>query len=197
MRSPTASTPRATGDRGVRYARRPRLTLCSHDFQRTSRKLSVNAVALCALCPPLYCPGATRPRQACSQSSYLTFSGCQLLSQGRPGVRLARHQRRRQVLRRQHGISCGGNHCDDNDAQPDASAAATSTANTTMHNPDAFHTAGVTATCSTLARLSTRMQAKRSCSRLSPSLPSLSLPATYKFVPHLPTKRIALPGAGV
>ena len=72
-----------------------------HDCHRTSRKLSVHAVALCAVCPPLYCPGATRPRQACSQSSYLTLSGCQLLSQGGPGVRLARHRRRRQALRRQ------------------------------------------------------------------------------------------------
>ena len=69
MRSPTASIPRATGGRGVRYARRLRRTLCSHDGQRASRKLSVHAVALCASCPPLYCPGATRPRQACSQSS--------------------------------------------------------------------------------------------------------------------------------
>ena len=123
MRSPTASTPRATRGRGVRYARRPRLTLCSHDCQRTSRKLSVHAVALCALCPPLYCPGATRPRQACSQSSYLTLSGCQLLSQGGPGVRLARHLRRRQALRRQRCTArrIGGcdKPCDDNDAQPD------------------------------------------------------------------------------
>ena len=55
-------------------------TLCSHDRQRTSRKLSVHAVALCALCPLLYCPGGTRPRQARSQSSYLALSGCQLLS---------------------------------------------------------------------------------------------------------------------
>ena len=98
MRSPTASTPRATGGRGVRYARGPRRMLCSHDFQRASRKLSVHAVALCVLCSPLYCPGATRPRQACSRSSYLTLSGCQLLSQGGPGVRLARHRRRRQAL---------------------------------------------------------------------------------------------------
>ena len=114
MCSPAASTPRATGGRGVRYA------------------------------------GASRPRQAFSQSSYLTLSGCQLLSQGGPGVRLARHRPRRQALRRQHGISGGGKHCDDNDAQPGASAAATSTACTTMHNPTAFHTDGVTATCSTL-----------------------------------------------
>jgi hypothetical protein len=67
----------------VRYARRPRRTLYLHDCQRASRKLSVHAVALCALCTPLYCPGATRPRQACSQSSYLKLSGCQLLSVGR------------------------------------------------------------------------------------------------------------------
>jgi hypothetical protein len=161
----------------------------------------VHAVALCASCFPLYCPGASRPRQACSrltsrfrvasycrrvdlecdkhgigggskhcddsrlvqrprqacsrltsrfrvvnycrrvdldcdkhgigggskhcddsrlvrimfptimsrrfapaasvQSSYLTLSGCQLLSQGRPRVRQARHRRRQQTLRRQ------------------------------------------------------------------------------------------------
>ena len=79
-----------------------------------------------------------------------------------------------------HGISGGDKHFDDNDAQPDASAAATGTANTTMHNPTVFYTAGVTATCSTLARLSTRTtQSKRSCSRLSPPVPSLSLFATY------------------
>jgi|AntAceMinimDraft_5_1070358.scaffolds.fasta_scaffold46479_1 hypothetical protein len=56
----------------------------------------------CASCTPLYCPGALRPRQACSQSSYLTLSGCQLLSLGGHGpcVRLARHRRRRQALRR-------------------------------------------------------------------------------------------------
>jgi hypothetical protein len=60
-------------------------------------------------------------------------------------VRQARHQRRRQALRRQHGISGVGSHFDDNDAQPDASTAATSTSNTTIHNPTAFHTAGVTA----------------------------------------------------
>jgi hypothetical protein len=55
-----------------------------------------------------------------------------------------------------HGISGGRKHYDDNDAQPDASAAATSTANTTMHSPAAFHTVGVAATCATLARQSMR-----------------------------------------
>jgi hypothetical protein len=49
------------------YARRPRRTLRSHDGQRASRELSVHAVALCASYPPLYCPGATRPRQARSR----------------------------------------------------------------------------------------------------------------------------------
>ena len=44
----------------------------------------------------------------------------------------------------------GGKHCDDNDAQPDASAAETSTATTTMHSPTAFHTAGVAATYATV-----------------------------------------------
>ena len=128
MRSPTASTPRTTRGRGVCYARRPRLTLCSHDCQRTFRKLSVQAVAMCALCPPLYCPGATRPRQACSQSSYLTLSGCQLLSQGGPGVRLARHRRRQQALRRQRCTARRIGGCDKNFDT------------TTMHSPTAFHT---------------------------------------------------------
>jgi hypothetical protein len=64
MCSPAASTPRATGGRGVRYARRPRFTLCSQDCQRASRKLSVHAVALCASCPPTilsrrYAPAAS------------------------------------------------------------------------------------------------------------------------------------------
>jgi hypothetical protein len=45
-----------------------------------------------------------------------------------------------------HGIGGGSKHCDDNDAQPDALVAATSTANTTMHSPTAFHTASVAAT---------------------------------------------------
>jgi|AntAceMinimDraft_5_1070358.scaffolds.fasta_scaffold133073_1 hypothetical protein len=67
MRSPEASAPRATGGRGVRDARRPRRTLCSHDRQRASRKLSVHAVALCASWSSLHCPGATRPRQARSR----------------------------------------------------------------------------------------------------------------------------------
>ena len=78
------------------YAWRPRFTRRLHDCQRASRKLSLHAVVLCASYSPLHCPGATRPRQACSQSSYLTLLGCQLLSQGGPGVRLARHRRQRQ-----------------------------------------------------------------------------------------------------
>jgi hypothetical protein len=56
------------------------------------------------------------------QSSYLTLSGCQLLSQGGPGVRLARHQRRRQPLQRQRctarRIGDCDKHCEYNDAQP-------------------------------------------------------------------------------
>jgi hypothetical protein len=142
------------------YARRPRRTRRSHHCQRASRKLSVHAVVLFASCTPLYCPGATRPRQVCSQSSYLTLSGCQLLLQGGPGVRLARHRRRRQELRRQRctarRIGGGDKNCDDNNAQPGASAAATSTATTTMHSTTALHTAGVAATCATLVRSSTR-----------------------------------------
>jgi hypothetical protein len=49
------------------YARRPRRTRRSHDYQRASLKLSVHAVALCESCPQLHCPGATRPRQASSR----------------------------------------------------------------------------------------------------------------------------------
>jgi len=55
----------------------PRRALRWHDHQRAprkisvhavaSRKLSVHAVVLCASCSPLYCPGASRPRQACSR----------------------------------------------------------------------------------------------------------------------------------
>jgi hypothetical protein len=82
--------------------------------------VSVPSIILSRRCAPA----------ASVQSSYVMLSGCQLLSQG-PGVRLARHQRRRQVLRRQHGISGGGKHCDDSTA----SAAAESTATTTMHSP--------------------------------------------------------------
>jgi len=55
-----------------------------------------------------------------------------------------------------HGFSGGGKHCDDTDAQPDASAAETSTATTTIHSPTAFHTASMAATCATFTRLLTR-----------------------------------------
>ena len=84
--------------------RRPRRTLLAEAaaYAMLARlKLSVHAVALCALCPPLYCPGATRPRQACSQSSYPHAFGLPAIVAGwacGPGVRLARHRRRRQAL---------------------------------------------------------------------------------------------------
>ena len=84
----------------------PRRALRSHDHQRAPRKPNVPPTILSRRYAPV----------ASAQSSYLALSGCKLLSQGRPGVRLARHQRRRQALRRQHGISGGGNHCDGNDA---------------------------------------------------------------------------------
>ena len=45
--------------------------------------------------PRRYAPAAIM------QSSYLALLGCQLLSQGGPGVRLARHRWQRQALRRQ------------------------------------------------------------------------------------------------
>ena len=91
--------------------------------------------------PPTILPRCYTP-EASVQLSHLTLSGCELLSQGRPGVRLARHQRCRQALRRQHGISGVGRHCDDDDAQPTSTAsaaAAASTATTTMHSRRARH----------------------------------------------------------
>jgi hypothetical protein len=55
------------------------------------------------------------------QSSYLTLSGCVLLPQGGPGVRLAWHRWQRQELRREQCTArrIGGcdNHCDDSDEQ--------------------------------------------------------------------------------
>jgi hypothetical protein len=103
----------------------PRRALRSHDHQRAPRKLSAPP----AILPRRYTPAAS------VQLSHLTLSGCQLLSQGRPSVRLERHQRCRQALRRQHGISGVGRRCDDNDAQPTstASAVSASTATTERH----------------------------------------------------------------
>ena len=53
---------------------RPRRALRSHDYQRAPSKLSVPPAILSRRCAPA----------ASVQSSYLTLSGCQLLSQGRP-----------------------------------------------------------------------------------------------------------------
>ena len=69
----------------------PRRALRSHDHQRAPRKLSVPPTTLSRR----YAPAAS------VKSSYLTLSSCQLLSQGGTRVRLARHRRRRQALRRQ------------------------------------------------------------------------------------------------
>jgi hypothetical protein len=142
MRSPSASTffttrPRATEHRGIRYARR--IVNAYHVSYACMQPLCARLVRIMSptLLPRRYAP-ATSVR-----SSYLTLSGCQLSSQVGPGVRLARNRRRRQ-------------HCDNNDSQPGASAAAESTATKTMHSPAAFHTAGVAATCDTLARSTTR-----------------------------------------
>jgi hypothetical protein len=89
-----------------------RSTLRSHEYQRAPRKLSVPPTILSRR----YAPAAS------VQSSYLTLSGCQLLSQGRHGVRLERHWRRRQALRRQRCAArrIGGcdKHCEYNDVQP-------------------------------------------------------------------------------
>ena len=101
-------------------------------------------------------PHRRSPRQRRGVTALSGEIAAEFLDCGRPSVRLARHERRRQALRRQNGISGVGKHCDDNDTQPGASAAATSPANKTMHNPAAFHTAVVTATCATPARLRTR-----------------------------------------
>jgi hypothetical protein len=149
----------------------PRRALRSQDYQRAPRKLNAPPTILYRR----YAPAAS------VQSSYLTLLGCKLLSQGRPSVRQARHQRRRQALRRQHGISGVGSHCDDNEAQPDASTAATSTSNTAMHNPTAFHTTGVTATCSDALRSHDYQRALRKLSVHAAAfpLPSLSLPANF------------------
>jgi hypothetical protein len=105
------------------YARRPRRTRRSHDCQRASRKLSVHAVVLFVrIMHPTILPRRFAPA-ASVQSPYLTLSGCVLLSQGGPGVRLEWHRRQRQELRRQRCTArrIGGcdNHCDDIDAQHD------------------------------------------------------------------------------
>jgi hypothetical protein len=55
-----------------------------------------------------------------------------------------------------HDIGGNFKHCDDNDAQPGAWAAAATTATIAMHSPTAFHTAGLAATYATLERSSTR-----------------------------------------
>jgi hypothetical protein len=94
----------------------------SHDCQRASRKLSVHAVVWCASCTPRILSRRFAPAESV-QSSYLTLSGCVLLSQGGPGVRLAWHRRQRQELRRQRCTArrIGGcdNHSDDSDEQHD------------------------------------------------------------------------------
>jgi hypothetical protein len=69
----------------------PRRALRSYDCQRATRKPSAPPTILSRR----YAPAAS------AQSSYLTLSGCQLLSQDKPGVRLSRQRRRRQALRRQ------------------------------------------------------------------------------------------------
>jgi hypothetical protein len=67
---------------------------------------TATTVVLCASCSPLYCPGASRPRQACSRltSRFRVTSYC----------------RRVDLECDKHGIGGGSKHCDDNDAKPDA-----------------------------------------------------------------------------
>jgi hypothetical protein len=91
---------------------RPQRSLLSHNYQRAPCKLSL---------PPTIQPRRYAPA-ASVQSPYLTLSDSQLLSQGGPVARLARHQRRRQALRRKRCTArrIGGcdKHCEYNDAQP-------------------------------------------------------------------------------
>ena len=152
------STASAAAASTVRYARKPRRTIYLHDCQRASRKLSVHAVVWCASCTPLYCPGALRPLGASCSPLYCPGASRprQAYSRLTSRFRVASYCRRVDLECDKHGISGVGKHCDENAAQPDASAAATSTANTTMHSPTAFHTASVAATCATLTRSSTR-----------------------------------------
>ena len=89
MHSPTAFHTNAQRGRDVRYAR-----------------TIINVHHVSKVCPLLYCPGATRPRQACSR----------LTSR----FRVASYRRRVDLECDKHGISGGSKHCDDNDAQPDA-----------------------------------------------------------------------------
>jgi hypothetical protein len=110
------------------YLTWPRRALRSHDYQCAPRKLSAPPTILSRR----YVPAAS------VQLYYLTHSGFQLLSQGRPGVPLARHQRRRQALRRQHSVIEVGKHCDGNAAQPDASAAAKKHCEYNDAQPDRF-----------------------------------------------------------
>ena len=65
--------------------------------------------------------------------------------------RVASYCRRVNLVCDYNGIGGGGKHCADTDAQPGASTAATTTATTTMNSTTAHHTAGVAATCATLA----------------------------------------------
>jgi hypothetical protein len=62
-------------------------------FNQGSRDCS--AIMFTTILPRRFAPASS------VQSSYLTLSGCQLLSQGGPWVRLARHRRRQQAVRRQ------------------------------------------------------------------------------------------------
>jgi hypothetical protein len=142
MRSPAASTffyQEASGDRRPRHALRAEVAAyASHggrgvraeaaafaSLTRSSTR-TTQAKRACSylvrivsptILPRRYAPAAN------AQSSYLTLSGCQLLSQGGPGVRLARHQWRRQALRRQRCTArrIGGcdKHFECDDAQPD------------------------------------------------------------------------------
>jgi hypothetical protein len=143
MRSRAASTffttrPRATGGRGVPYAR---TIINAHNVSWACTQSP--CARLVRIMPPTILPECYAPA-ASAWSPYLTLSGCQLLLQGGPGVRLERHRRKRQALRRHRctarRISGCDKQYDDNDAQPGR-----------------FSHAGVAATYATLARFSTRI----------------------------------------
>jgi hypothetical protein len=121
------------------YARRLRRTLCSHDFQRASRKLSVHSP--CAHHVPNYTAQALRARGKRAVVLPHAF--------GLPAIVAGRTLCATSAA--SAAAASRSKHCDDNDTQPDASAAATSTATTTTHSPTTFHTAGVAAAYAMLA----------------------------------------------
>jgi hypothetical protein len=133
------------------------------------------------------------------QSSYLTLSGCVLLSKGGPGVRLARHRRRRQELRRQR---CTARPRFTRPAWPRPALRShghqraprkLSVHAVALCSPCAYHVPHYTAKSlraktaahATLARFPTRMAlAKRTCSRLLRIMSPTILPRCHARRPR-------------